>query len=587
MKEKNNSRFRSKAETDELERAYRNMTGSSRRGRTSKKTNRTAAIIATCIALIAIVIGVAAGWIYFEKADMNGIILQNITVAGVDVGGMTQAQAIDAVKANSTAYSTTPMTVTVLDSSVQIPTKYVGKLDIRGAVRAAYKFGNSGSQEERERQQQIARDEGYVVDLAPYLDLDSEEIRKTLADLGIHYSSTLSQSTYEVVGNAPDQKLIVNLGVPEYGLDLNALYQDVVNAYSHFTFSVTGECGMIAPEPVDLESILSGYYIAPVDATFDPKTFEIVEGKDGYGFDVESAKTKLQEAKYGTTVEIPFTAIPPKITAKELSDTLYRDTLSTYTAASASDANRDTNLRLACEAINGMILMPGEAFSYNDALGERTEAKGYRPGRSYSGNETVETIGGGICQVSSALYYCALVADLEILVRDNHGFATTYMPLGMDATVSWGSIDFRFKNNMDHPIRIEASASGGNTTVTLVGTDTKDYYVKMEYETLNTYNYAISYKTLSSNNPEGYKDGDYITEPYTGYDVKTYRCKYSKETDELLFRNFEDESKYRSRDGVVCKIEGSAESEVGSGDVELPGIGGGVITDGPGALPPE
>ncbi len=587
MSRNDNGRYRKRNDADELEHAYRGMAGGRQRKKKKQNSNRDAAIIASCIALVAIGIGIAAGWIYFDKAQMNGVILHNITVAGVDVGGMTQAQAVEAVKANSVAYRTTPMVITVLDSTAQIPVEYVGQLDVRGAVKAAYKFGNSGSQQEREKQQQIARDEGYVVDLTPYLGLNTEGIKQILSGLGGDYSSTLTQSTYEVTGTYPEQKLVVTLGVPEYGLDLNALYQDVLDAYSSFTFSVTGECGMIEPTPVDLETILNQYYIAPVDATFDSKTFEIIDGKDGYGFDLETAKEKLKQSEYGTTVEIPFGAISPKITAKELSTTLYKDQLSTYTAASSSDPDRDTNLRLACESINGMILMPGDVFSYNEALGERTTAKGYRRGRSYAGNETVETVGGGICQVSSTLYYCALIADLEILLRENHGFATSYMPLGMDATVSWGSLDFRFKNNTNYPIRIEASASGGNTTVTLVGTDDRDYYVKMEYETLSTYDYAISYKTMAANNAEGYKDGDYITEPYTGYDVKTYRCKYSKANDELLMRNFEDESQYRSRDGVVCKIEGGSQSGSSFSGVDLPGIGGGVITDGPGALPPE
>lgn len=584
MSRNNNGRYRKRNDADELENIYRGMAGGRQR---KKNSNRGAAIIATCIALVAIAIGIAAGWLYFEKVQMNGVILHNITVAGVDVGGMTQSQAVEAVKANSSAYRTTPMVVTVFDSTAEIPVGYVGQLDVRGAVKAAYKFGNSGSQQEREKQQQIARDEGYVIDLTPYLGLNEEGIKQILSELGGDYSSTLTQSTYEVTGTSPEQKLVITLGVPEYGLDLSTLYQDVLDAYSNFTFSVTGECGMIEPAPVDLETILNKYYVAPVDATFDPKTFEIIDGTDGYGFDLAAAQEKLQNAQYGTTVEIPFGPISPKITAKELSTTLYKDQLSTYTAASSSDPDRDTNLRLACDAINGIVLMPGDVFSYNEALGERTSEKGYRPGRSYSGNETVETVGGGICQVSSTLYYCALIADLEILLRDNHGFATSYMPLGMDATVSWGSLDFRFKNNTNYPIRIEASASGGNTTVTLVGTDDRDYYVKMEYETLSTYDYAITYKTMAANNPEGYKDGDYIIDPYTGYDVKTYRCKYSKANDELLMRNFEDESKYRSRDGVICKIEGGSQSGSSASDVEVPGIGGGVITDGPGALPPE
>lgn len=579
-------RKKAQQEEEALERSFRSISPAKRSKRKNKKSHKKASFVAICVALFAVIFAVVAGYVYFDNASLDGIILDNVWVAGVDVGGMTQAQAIEAVKAaTSDTYSQTPMVVTVLDSKTELSPSWCGSLNVRSAVKAAYRFGNTGTESKRQEDQQIAMTTGYIVDITPYLDLDSKAIKNALAVLGGEYSTTLTETTYEVTGEAPNQTLIVSLGVPEYGLNLDELYQQVLDAYNQNIFLVEGKCGMIEPKPVDLQSILDSYYIAPVDATLDPKTYEIVEGKDGYGFDIEDAKQELESAKPGTTVEIPFITLPPEITANGLKEMLFRDELSTYTASSESDSNRDVNLALACKAIDGLVLNPQQVFSYNDALGERTAAKGYKPGKSYSGNETVYTIGGGICQVSSALYYCAMVADLEILMRNNHGFAPSYMPLGMDATVSWGSLDFRFRNNMDYPIRIEAEASEGNVTISILGTDTRDHYVKMEYEKLNTYEYSTTYKTMSANNTEGYKDGDYIVEPYTGYDIKTYRCRYNKETDELISKDLEATSNYRKRDGVICKIEGG--SSAPSTGNNLPGIGGGGISDAPGALPPE
>lgn len=571
------SKSRASSRAKAQEQTYRRNSNSKRK---SKKSNRTGVIVVICVAITAIVIALAAGYLYLRNAERNGVIVENVKLAGVDVGGMTQSQAMDAIRANAAAYNQTPMVVTVLDEKVELSPAYLGKLNIRKAVKAAYKYGNSGSQAKRDAERNIALNEGYIVDITPYLDIDQDAVKNALSTLATGYSSALTQTKYEVTGEAPNHKLVVTRGIPEYGLDLDNLYDQVLDAYNNFIFAVEGECGMIEPDPIDLEAILSNYYVAPQDAAFNPSTFEITEGKDGYGFDIDAANKKIQDTPYGSTVEIPFTAIPPKVTAKDLSSVLYRDELATYTAEHDSDPDRDVNLRLACEAINGKVLLPGDVFSYNEALGERTKAKGYRPGKSYSGNETVETIGGGICQVSSALYYCALVSDLEILARENHGFVTSYVPLGMDATVSWGSLDFRFKNTTDYPIRIDAVADGGNTTITLTGTDTKEYYVEMEYDVLNTYDYALSYETYSANNSQGLQDGDYITEPYVGYDVKTYRCKYDKDTKKLISRDFEEESNYRSRDGVICKIDGSSGSNAGK-----PGIGGGGVSDSPGALP--
>ncbi len=574
MAKKQGKYSRARKEEEELERAYRKMAGPGRKSKKSRKSNRTAAIIAICIAIVAITVAIAAGYIYFMNADMDGIILENVHVAGVDVGGMAQAQAIDAVRAATTGtYSRTPMVVKVLDQQTEIPASCVGTFDIRGAVKEAYKFGNTGSQSKREEQQKIAMTTGFTVDLAPYLNLKESTIKSILAELGSNYNTTLSQSTYEVKGEKPNQVLTVTLGVPEYGLDLDQLYKQVLDAYSNNTFVTEGKCGMIEPDPIDLAPIHAKYYVAPQNATFDSKTFEAIEGTDGYGFDLQAAKEKLSNAKFGTVVEIPFTNIKPEITAENLSSMLYRDQLATYTADYKSNSDRNTNLRLACEAINGKVLYPGDVFSYNNALGERTPERGYKLGPSYAGNKTVMTYGGGICQVSSALYYCILIAELEVLVRENHGFAPSYAPLGMDATVSWGSIDFRFKNSSAYPIRIEASASGGSVTVTLIGTDDKDYYTEMEYEILSKEDYSVSYKTMAANNADGFKNGDYITEPYTGYTIKTYRCKYDKLTKELLSKDFIDDSKYKKRDGVICKIEGA-------------GIGG-AVSDNDGALPPE
>lgn len=551
------------------------------------KSKKALPIIAICLSIIVLGVGIFVGCVYFANFNTNGTIIDNITVAGVDVGGMTQAQAVAAVQAaTDNTYSQTPMIVKIIDEQVELSPSWCGGLNVRKAVREAYRYGQSGSESKRKNEQDIAATTGYAVDLAPYLNLDEAAIRNALAQLGTKYSTTLSQTKYEVTGTKPEQTLVIHMGVPEYGLDLNKLYDQVVAAYSQNVFTVEGECGMIEPEPIVLEDILAQYYVAPVDASFDPDTFEIVEGKDGYGFDLETAKAQLQQAKYGSTLEIPFIAIKPEATAETLGAMLYRDKLATYTATSSSSANRDTNLRLACEAINGTVLFPGDVFSYNTALGERTAAKGYKTGASYNGGQVIETIGGGICQVSSSLYYCVMVADLEVLTRSNHGYATSYMPLGMDATVSWGSVDFRFRNTSDYPIRIEASASGGSTTVTLMGTDTKDYYVEMEYNVLSTQSYDTQYKNMEANNPQGYKDGDYIESPYTGYTVETYRCKYQKGTDTLLEKVFEEKSKYQKKDAVICKIVSETTPVATEPPGPQPGIGNGGVTD-EGALPPE
>ena len=571
-------------EEDELESAYRHISGYKGKYKKTRSLNHTPVIITISIAIIAILVCIAAGYLYFLNKDLDGIIQENVTVAGVNVGGMSQAEAITAVRAATDyTYSKIPMLVKVLDSKAEIPVSCVGKLDVRGAVRAAYKFGNSGSADKQQREQQLAMSTGYSVDLTPYLDLNQKGIQKILSALGADYSSTLSQSIYEITGTAPEQILVIKLGVPEYGLDLDQLYRQVLEAYSANQFEITGQLSVIEPEPINLESIYKEYYVPPENAYFDAINQEIVAEVNGYGFDLEYAKSILSKKNYGATIEIPFTELKPEITTELLSSLLFRDKLAVYTATATSNANRNTNLRLACEAINGFVLYPGDVFSYNERLGERTTARGYRPAPSCEENSTVLTVGSGICQVSSALYYCALKAEMQIELRENHGFMPSYMPLGFDATVGWGSIDFMFKNTLDYPVRIEASASGGKTTVALIGTDLRDYRVELNSEILSTTEYKISYKTMSANNADGYKDGDYIVEPHTGYEINTYLCRYALDSDTLLSRELIANSVYRKCDAIVCKIDNS-NVDTGTTD-EIPGIGGGGITDDDGALP--
>ena len=162
--------------------------------------------------------------------------------------------------------------------------------------------------------------------------------------------------------------------------------------------------------------------------------------------------------------------------------------------------------------------------------------------------------GGGICQPSSALYYCTLLADLEIVQRHCHTYPSSYVPFGLDATVSWGGPDFKFKNNTDFPIRIDAAADGGSVTLTLVGTDVKDYYVKMDSEILRSISPKVEYIKVKADS--GHKDGEVKTSGHTGYEVQSYKLKYSKETDELISREKEAFSASLNKDdGILLNLQ--------------------------------
>lgn len=575
------------------------------------------AIIAICAVIAVVVIGLVIG--YFSIYNSIGdAILPNVTVAGVNVGGMTKEEALDAVKkATDATYSSSDMVVEAFDDTLTLsPADTEVSFDAEGAVEEAYDLGRTGFFTKWQAERLQAETVGYAVDLTPYLTINSDVIKDAAKAFVEDKHSELKQSSWEVTGERPDltkkteeagQVLSIHLGTPAYTCDAESLYQQIMAAYSENRFRFTAEYQATLPDALDLFSIWEEYTVQPVDAVQDPDTLAITKETYGYGFDLDAVLEQIKTAEYGTHLEIPFAYIDPSITEETIHENLFGDKLGSYTATQNSSADRATNLRLACQSINGYILKPGEIFSYNKILGERTEEKGYRPGPSYVGDDTSDLIGGGICQVATTVYYCALQADLEILERECHQFATVYSPLGVDATVSYGWLDFRFRNNTEHPILIKASASGGSTSVTFYGTDDKDYYVKMESIVLERYDYETVYEDKTA---DGYEEGDVITTPYTGYKVETYRCRYDKATNKLIERVYEATSKYSFRNKVVCKVEEATDPSDSTSDGETtdsstdesttestgseettestPSQGsGGDISDGGGALPEE
>lgn len=162
---------------------------------------------------------------------------------------------------------------------------------------------------------------------------------------------------------------------------------------------------------------------------------------------------------------LPFTLLLALFLTYPFSDFLVSKTLST----SQLSAKQKSNIELAAAAINGVVLKPGEEFSFNRVVGPRTEARGYRSAPSYLGPENASTVGGGICLVSSALYQAALEADLGIEQRVPHLRTIRTVPPGLDATVWYGQADLRFKNTLKEPIQIRTMSTNQALTVKFLG----------------------------------------------------------------------------------------------------------------------
>ena len=532
-------------ELKQLDEAYYQLSG------TKKASGKRKPLITACVFLGVLALAVGCFFIAcFGSLFDSFLPMGNVTVGNTSLRGMTKQEAKQALTAMQREYNENPMVIRVLDSAVELTGKEAGIVfDANAAVNAAF------------------RNPGCVnLELLPFLQMDTNAVKAAVDELGAIFNTTFKQSVWTVNGNTPSlapdveeqpgKVLVVKKGIPQYGLDTNALYELVLAGYDSYQFQVVGECSALEPELPNLETLLQEHYVAPVNAKMDGTTFAIQPESYGYGFDLEDAAAKLAALPYGQTLSIPFFRIPAEVTAKDLLSTLYTDVLGEFQTPyqGEDDNNRNTNLALACAAINDVVLLPGEEFSYNNALGERTADAGYKPAGTYVNGLTVDTIGGGICQVSSTLYYCTLLADLEIIERWPHGFISNYTDPGMDASVNWPNADLHFSNNTGYPIKIVAYRADGNVTVKILGTETKDYFVEMHYKIVSTEPYETVYEEYPPNNEKNYHDGQVLVTPYTGYKVLSYKHKYSKADGSLISADLESTNEYKRRDLVVVKI---------------------------------
>lgn len=532
---------------------------------------------------LAVVLALAIGggiWWFFDYTEDDELIYDNVYAAGINLGGLTADEAKSALRsATANTYTQQDLVIQLPDTQLVLsPADTGAQLNVDTLVDAAYAHGRGGNRWENTMAKNEAATTSFELDLTDYLTLDTEYIRQAVEQLGQSASSSLNQASVSVTGEVPaldrtiaeanaDTEVVhmtmtIVKGTPERSLDTEALYEAVMKAYAANDFTaITAEYSITEPDPIDLQALYTQYCTEPVDAVLDEATYAVTPEVLGYGFDQAEAQALLDAAQPGEAVSVPFHYIDAAVTILTLDEYMFQDVLASYSSNHTAIANRTNNLVLACKAIDGTIIRPGETFSFNAIVGERTAEKGYKAATVYTAGKSEPQLGGGICQVASTIYYCTLMADLEIVERGPHQFMVDYVPRGMDATIYWGSKDFKFKNNTNYPIKIYASTHDGQCHIKLYGTDDKDYYVEMTYKTVSGPIYdGTKYETFTkNNNPKGYRDGEVIQTAYAGYTIETYKNKYDKETKELISTELEATSKFNSRPKIIAKLEATAE----------------------------
>ena len=390
-------------------------------------------------------------------------------------------------------------------------------------------------------------------DVTPQLDVDGAKLTDTCETLADTLDCTLVDGSYRLENG---QGLYITKPRDGEKLDGGALRTLLEQRLAARDLS-PAECVYRARQAaaLDVQALHDELEGKTVSAVCDKATGRPTQSHVGVTFDTAAVQSQLDAAAPGTEfladAEVQF----PAVTTEELETAMFRDVLGTSTTKCAGPWGRHQNIRLAAKAINGNIYNPGEEFWYTAAVGQRTEARGFQPAAAYSGGRTVTSIGGGICQVSSTLYYATLLSDLKIVLRYAHMFDPGYMPVtGCDATVSWGGPDFAFRNDTDYPIKIVTSYNDDTNelTVTIMGTRVNDNYVVMTNQFLSYSEFKVVYKEDESVSP-----GDQVVDQYghNGYEVRTYRNVYDGDG-KLLRSTVEATSDYDRGDKIILVAPG-------------------------------
>ena len=283
----------------------------------------------------------------------------------------------------------------------------------------------------------------------------------------------------------------------------------------------------------------------PVNSTvatfdFNTKTFTFTDDLPGAYLDAEElynrVAEKLDAGDYFNSIFVTPEKRIADVTRTELMNSF--GLISSYSTKTTSNNNRNTNIRLSAQAINGTTVLPGEIFSFNGTTGERTVEKGYLPAAAISGGQSRDEIGGGVCQTSSTLFNAVARADLEIVERSPHAWPSSYVEKGFDATVNWPGLDFKFKNNTDWPIFIIASYADRVVSVSVYGMSLGvDTAIDLESVTTKTIPQPEGVNYVINTNLRPGQSEKTVT-GRKGYVVETWKIWYQGEREirrELLF----------------------------------------------------
>lgn len=519
-------------------------------GRKPKKKKKGHGRAAALVILLLLVAGAGTALGYTYATDT---VFRGVTAGTVEVGGLSVAEAQNKIQTEvGPVVETGSIQVKIYDTEYPIAIQDVTTgLDAAASAQAAYDIGHTGGVGERIAGAFGALFGGKTAELV--ITVDDAALDQRLDEIASEALTEPTGATWELEGT----NLILTMPKPGVSFDQAKVRDDLRGKIEAMDFSeYTVETQLTDPEPLDVDALKAEVDCEPTNAIVDKSDGKtIIPEKNGIVMDADKAREIIGDGTEATYT-IPVSVTPAKVTKEVLDRALFRDVLaSASTSLNTGNTDRTNNVTLAAQYINGTILNPGEEFSYNDVVGPRTTERGFKAAGAYSNGKLIDEVGGGVCQPSSTLYMAVLRADLEVTERSNHSLTVAYTPLGEDATVSYGSLDFKFKNDTDYPIKLVTVREGSQMKVTIRGTKADDKTVRLETQILETLTPETIKKTDASLAP-----GETEVEQTAATGYKTITYKYVTVNGETT-KEVANRSSYRKRDKIILVGPEASKSE--------------------------
>lgn len=468
-----------------------------------KKVFRRDNIILVFTILLAIVVGIIIAIVamFYSNQQNTDKIQSGVFIKGINVSGLTKEDAIVLVNTELDKQMNDHIELIYKNNNYYVEVEQIdAKFDIEASVDYAFNIAKSGVflQDMAEFFTVLMTN----IEIEPKLTYNEEELTNYLKTIESYLPDQLEQHGYYV----EDGELIVTNGVNGAGIEIDELKEMIIAAIQDISYSnsyIQIPTYVQYPDPIDVDAIHEDIFREPQNAYFTTEPYAVFADVTGIDFDKEYLSNMIAENPEAEEYAVELQYSKAELTVQDLGMEAFPNLLGSWSTKYVNNPDRTTNLRLAANKIDGTVIMPGEIFSYNKVVGKRTIAAGYKNAAIYQDGEVTDGLGGGICQISTTLYNAAIDAGMLIEERRNHMFVPTYADAGKDATVVWGSTDFKFENRRAYPIKIETSVTGGIASVKIYGLKTDEEY--------DVYDLSIGSKVIKST------DSSLVVESYREY----------------------------------------------------------------------